>query len=222
MTVSVLVADDHTQSAARSSKPSKRADDSLSPPKPGTPTAVQAALTTQPQLCLLDIRMPGNGLAAAWEITARLPQTKVVMLTVSRNDNDLFAALRAGASGYLLKDVDINHLLDALDEVMADEPAISHELIPRLVAEFRDRSARRRSVLRPPPQGDPLTSREWEVLDLLRKDQTTADIARTLTLSQATVRSHIAAILRKLRVPDRAAAIQLLESQQGTRISPQR
>ncbi|HSL63620.1 MAG TPA: response regulator transcription factor, partial [Gaiellaceae bacterium] len=65
--------------------------------------AVDAATRERPDLCVLDIRMPGNGIAAAWEITARLPETKVVMLTVSRDDDDLLAALRAGASGYLLK-----------------------------------------------------------------------------------------------------------------------
>jgi DNA-binding NarL/FixJ family response regulator len=172
--------------------------------------AVRDAVATRPDLCLLDIRMPGNGLAAAWEITARLPATRVVMLTVSRNDNDLFSALRAGASGYLLKDVDVDRLLDALDGVMQDEPAISKELVTRLVSEFRDRGARRRSVVSPAPLDEPLTSREWQVLDLLRHDMTTAQIAAELVLSQATVRSHVAAILRKLRLPDRAAAVALL------------
>jgi DNA-binding NarL/FixJ family response regulator len=211
MSVRVLVADDHApmrREIAETLEESGRF--SLVAEAADSPSAVQAAVTTKPDLCLLDIRMPGNGLAAAWEITARLPQTRVVMLTVSRNDNDLFAALRAGASGYLLKDVDIDRLLEALDGVMVDEPAISRELVARLVAEFRDRGARRRSVLVAPPQGEPLTSREWQVLDLLRKDLTTAEIAGELVLSQATVRSHIAAILRKLRVPDRAAAVQLL------------
>jgi len=155
--------------------------------------------------------MPGNGLAAAWEITSRLPSARVVMLTVSRNDNDLFAALRAGASGYLLKDVDIDRLLEALDGVLLGEPAISKELVARLVSEFRDRSARRRSVLAPAPVDEPLTSREWQVLDLLRLDRTTGQIAAELVLSQATVRSHVAAILRKLRVPDRASAVRLLQ-----------
>ena len=211
MSVRVLVADDHApmrREIAETLEESGRF--SLVAEAADSPSAVQAAVTAKPDLCLLDIRMPGNGLAAAWEITARLPQTRVVMLTVSRNDNDLFAALRAGASGYLLKDVDIDRLLEALDGVMVDEPAISPELVARLVAEFRDRGARRRSVLVSPPQGEPLTSREWQVLDLLRKDMTTAAIARELVLSQATVRSHVAAILRKLRVPDRAAAVQLL------------
>ena len=122
---------------------------------------MREAVATRPDLCLLDIRMPGNGLAAAWEITSRLPSARVVMLTVSRNDNDLFAALRAGASGYLLKDVDIDRLLEALDGVLLGEPAISKELVARLVSEFRDRSARRRSVLAPAPVDEPLTSREW-------------------------------------------------------------
>ena len=68
--------------------------------------AVNDAVRTRPDLCLLDVAMPGNGIAACWEITARLPQTVVVMFTVSAADNDLFAALRAGAGGYLLKDTD--------------------------------------------------------------------------------------------------------------------
>jgi DNA-binding NarL/FixJ family response regulator len=213
MTFTVLVADDHAPMRREIMETLEESGRyTVSADAGDSPAAVQAAVAVQPDLCLLDIRMPGNGLAAAWEITARLPNTKVVMLTVSRNDNDLFAALRAGASGYLLKDVDIEQLLDALDGVMADEPAISRELVSRLVAEFRDRGARRRTILEPGPAGEPLTSREWEVLDLLRKEMTTAEIARTLVLSQATVRSHVAAILRKLRVPDRAAAIELLQA----------
>jgi DNA-binding NarL/FixJ family response regulator len=189
MTFSVLVADDHAPMRREISETLEESGRYTVAAAAGdSPAAVQAAVETQPDLCLLDIRMPGNGLAAAWEITARLPNTKVVMLTVSRNDDDLFAALRAGASGYLLKDVDIDQLLDALDGVMADEPAISRELVARLVTEFRDRSARRRAVLQPGPAGD------------------------TLVLSQATVRSHVAAILRKLRLPDRAAVVQLLQA----------
>jgi two-component system nitrate/nitrite response regulator NarL len=135
VSVRVLVADDHApmrREIAETLEESGRF--SLVAEAADSASAVQAAVTAKPDLCLLDIRMPGNGLAAAWEITARLPQTRVVMLTVSRNDNDLFAALRAGASGYLLKDVDIDRLLEALDGVMVDEPAISRELVARLVA----------------------------------------------------------------------------------------
>ena len=172
--------------------------------------AVATAVREAPDLCLLDIRMPGNGIAAAWEITGRLPKTRVVMLTVSRDDGDLFAALRAGASGYLLKDVDPSSLGDQLRTVMAGEAALPRGLVTRLVLEFRDRSPRRRTIIAGDDQ-PPLTSREWEVLELLRQGATTQQIADRLSLSQATVRSHVAAILRKLRVPDRDSAIRLLD-----------
>src|SRR5438874_7879242 len=76
--------------------------------------AVQQALETRPDICLLDVRMPGGGVAAAWEIAARLPMTKIVMLTVSDEDANLFSALRAGAVGYLIKDVDLRILPRAL------------------------------------------------------------------------------------------------------------
>lgn len=175
------------------------------------PGAVDAALRQQPDLALLDVNMPGSGLAAAWEITARLPTTRVVMLTVSRDDGHLFAALRAGAAGYLLKDAEVERLPDALRDVMAGEAALPATLVTRLVEEFRDRAPRRRSLL-PGRDGEPrLTSREWEVLELLRRRMTTAQIARTLVVSPATVRSHVAAILRKLRVADRDAAVKLME-----------
>jgi DNA-binding NarL/FixJ family response regulator len=169
--------------------------------------AVDAAAKQRPDLCLLDIHMPGGGIAAAWEITARLPETKVVMLTVSRDDDDLFAALRAGASGYLLKDTDPKRLAPALADVLAGEAAIPRALVARLVGEFRDRGPRRRAVL----SSEPLTSREWEVLELIRRGLSTAQIAEKLVLSQATVRSHVAAILRKLRVQDRASLVRLFE-----------
>jgi DNA-binding NarL/FixJ family response regulator len=166
------------------------------------PTAVEAAVRERPDLCLLDIRMPGGGVAAAWEISARLPEAKVVMLTVSQDDRDLFAALRAGASGYLLKEMDPALLPEALARVLRGEAALDSSLLARVVAEFRDRSARRRR-----PVADPsdtrLTSREWQVLELLRQGLSTSEIARRLVLSPVTVRTHVNSILRKLRVSDR-------------------
>lgn len=170
--------------------------------------AVEAAVRERPDLCVLDIQMPGRGVAAAWEITARLPSTKVVMLTVSAEDADLFAALRAGAVGYLLKEIDPGRLPHALQDVVDGQSALPQALVTRLMNEFRDRGPRRRSVVGEGNESQ-LTSREWQVLDLLRQELTTADIARRLVLSQATVRTHVAAILRKLDVPDRAAAVRL-------------
>lgn len=170
--------------------------------------AIEAALRERPDLCLLDIRMPGNGIAAAWEITARLPETKIVMLTVSQDDQDLFASFRAGASGYLLKDMDPSAVPAAIDAVAAGEATMSARLLARVLEEFRDRGAKRRP-LATPGRSSKLTSREWEVLDLLRKGMTTSEIANRLFVSQATVRSHILSTLRKLRVPDRKSAIRL-------------
>jgi two-component system nitrate/nitrite response regulator NarL len=172
--------------------------------------AVDAAVRERPDLCLLDVRMPGGGLAAAWEITARLPDTKVVMLTVSADDDDLFAALRAGASGYLLKDLPPARLLPALLEALEGEAAIPRSLVSRLVATFHDPAPRRRALLTA-ERASGLTSREWQVLDLLRRGLSTAEIAERLFVSRATVRSHVAAVLRKLRVPDRESAIRLLD-----------
>jgi two-component system, NarL family, nitrate/nitrite response regulator NarL len=172
--------------------------------------AIQSALRERPDVALLDMRMPGSGAAAAWEITARLPETRAVMLTVSRSDEDLFAALRAGASGYLLKDQPFEAIGDQLAHVLDGHVALPPELVTRLVDEFRDSAPRRRALLGR-PVGAQLTSREWQVLDLLRQGLTTSEIARRLFVSPATVRSHVAAVLRKLRVPDRESAIRLFE-----------
>jgi two-component system, NarL family, nitrate/nitrite response regulator NarL len=172
--------------------------------------AVQAALRERPDVALLDMRMPGSGAAAAWEITARLPGTRAVMLTVSRSDDDLFAALRAGVSGYLLKDMPFEDIGDELAGVLEGRTALPPELVTRLVDEFRDSAPRRRALLGQ-SGGAQLTSREWQVLDLLRQGLATSEIARRLFFSPATVRSHVAAVLRKLRAPDRDAAIRLFE-----------
>jgi two-component system NarL family response regulator len=173
---------------------------------PDAPAAVVAAERARPDVCILDINMPGGGVAAAWEIHARLPQCAIVMLTVSREDRDLFAALRAGASGYLVKEMDPRSLPRVLRSVLDGEVALPRSLVGRVVNEFRDRNARRRATLAEGPQSQ-LTSREWQVLDLLRQELTTAQIAQRLVLSPVTVRTHVNAILRKLQVDDRQALL---------------
>ena len=207
--ISVLVADDHapTRSDVRAALEEHGAF-RVCAEAADAPAAIDAALRRIPDVCLLDIRMPGSGIAATWEITARLPRTRVVMLTVSQEDDDLFAALRAGAHGYLLKDIDPARLARALLDVVNGDAAIPGALVARLVSEFRDRGPRRRALVGRPAHAS-LTSREWEVLELLREGKSTHEIAGTLFISQATARSHIAAILRKLRVPDRQAAVEL-------------
>jgi DNA-binding NarL/FixJ family response regulator len=172
------------------------------------PGAVHAAVRERPDLCLLDVRMPGGGLSAAWEIAARLPRTKIVMLTVSSEDADLYAALRAGAEGYLLKTMNFTRLPDALDGVCSGEAAVPRLLVARLLKRFRAREPRWRQPL---DHGSAacLTSRQWEVLELLAQGCSTAEIANGLVITSSAVRAHITAIVRKLRVPDRAAAVAL-------------
>ena len=178
--------------------------------------AVQAAVRKQPDICLLDIRMPGSGLAAAWEIAARLPRVKIVMLTVSDEDTDLFTALRAGADGYLLKSMNMGRLPAALHGVFAGEAAMPRELVARVLERFHGREPRWRPLVTADVSAGRLTSREWEVLALLARGYTTADIAASLVLSASAVRAHITSIVRKLRVEDRAAAAELFRERSGS------
>jgi len=174
--------------------------------------AVAAAFELRPDVCLLDIHMPGNGIHAAEQIS-QLPETSVVMLTVSRDDQDLFDSLRAGASGYLLKDTDPERLPHALRGVLEGEAALPRTLVTRLVEEFRKRG--KRNLLIPGRKGAELTTREWEVLELMRDGFQTQEIADRLFISAVTVRSHVSAILKKLNVTDRTAAVRLLEQHDG-------
>ena len=170
--------------------------------------AVEAATELRPDVCVLDINMPGSGIAAAGRISGLLPDTAIVMLTVSRQDADLFDALRAGTSGYLLKDIDEDRLGTALQQVLRGEASLPGTLVTRLVEEFRDREARRVPLLE---QGAArLTGREWDVLELMRAGLTTSEMAERLFVSPTTVRTHVSAVLRKLRVDDREAAVRLM------------
>ena len=171
--------------------------------------AVEAASETHPDICVLDVHMPGHGIAAAEKITTKLPETQVVMLTVSRDDEDLFGALRAGAVGYLLKDSDIEGLHLALRGVLDGEAAIPRELVTHIIEEFRNKSHRRTPLSH---HGSArLTSREQEVLGFLQQGLGTAHIADHLFVSQATVRSHIASILKKFGVASRKEALDLVD-----------
>jgi DNA-binding NarL/FixJ family response regulator len=172
--------------------------------------AIEVATRERPDVCLLDIHMPGSGIRAAAEITQRLPDVTVVMLTISRNDDDLFDALRAGAAGYLLKDMDPERIPNALRGVLEGEAALPRSLTARVIEEFRGRSRRRRLPLTG-QRGVDLTSREWEVLDLMRQGLETAEIADRLFVSRVTVRRHVGSILQKLHVTSREEAIKRLD-----------
>jgi DNA-binding NarL/FixJ family response regulator len=209
--ISVLLADDHA--AVRAGIRLALAGEGFNVVAEAAdgPSAVEMAMREQPDIALLDVNMPGSGIKAAEEIAQALPDTTVVMLTVSRDDDDLFAALRAGAAGYLLKDTDPGRLPFALRGVLEGEAALPRGLVARLIDEFRTRGKRRRLPLMR-QRGVELTEREWEVLEFLHDGLTTAEIAERMSISPVTVRRHVSEILKKLRVDSREAAVRLLET----------
>jgi DNA-binding NarL/FixJ family response regulator len=172
--------------------------------------AVETAVRERPHIALLDVDIPGSGIAAAEQIATRVPETAVVMLTASTVDADLFDSLRAGAAGYLLKGTDPARLSHALRGVLAGEAAIPRTLVTRIIAEFGERTQRRLELTR---RGIELTPREWEVLELLREGLTTGRMAERLFVSPVTVRRHVSTLLRKLEAPDREAAVRMLDDQ---------
>ena len=192
--------------------------------EPDAAGAVAAAEREDPDVVLLDIHMPGNGISAAADITHSNPDVAVVMLTVSRDDSDLFDALRAGALGYLLKDTDPDRLPYALRGVLAGEAALPRALTARLIEEFRQRPGRPRAA-RPGIDGAPgaeygvgLTDRELEVVELMLQDLNTIQISQRLSISAVTVRRHISAVVRKTGAHSRRAAVDVLR-RRGAAIS---
>ena len=212
--ISVLLADDHAAVRAGIRLALAGEGFDVVAEAPHAPGAVEAALREHPDIALLDVNMPGSGIKAAEEIAQALPETTVVMLTVSRNDDDLFAALRAGAAGYLLKDTDPGRLPFALRGVLEGEAVLPRGLVARLIDEFRTRGKRRRLPLMR-QRGVELTEREWEVLEYLHDGLTTAEIAERLSISPVTVRRHVSEILKKLRVTSREEAVRLLDGGDG-------
>jgi DNA-binding NarL/FixJ family response regulator len=208
--IRVLIADDHPPTRAGVRAALERDGFEVCAEAADARSAIEAARRERPDVCLLDIHMPGDGIYAAETIAHELPEAAVVMLTVSRTDADLFNALRAGAAGYLLKDIDPGRLPLALRGVLEGEAALPRRLVALLIEEFRERKRRRRIPL-VGRRGVELTDREWEVLELMRQGLTTEEIATRLFISPVTVRTHVSAILRKLKVPTREAALELLE-----------
>ena len=171
------------------------------------PTTVAVAACERPDLCLLAVALPRGGIEAAREIRSVLPETAIVMLASRGDAEEFFAAVRAGASGYLTEDTSLERLPHALADVLDGSVAIPRPLVAQLIAEFRDEGPRRREVI---SDGPPLSSREWQVLELLGRGRSTAEIAKRLFISKATVRSHVCQLRHKLGVPDRQSAVRAL------------
>ena len=207
--LTVLIADDHPLVRDGVRDALTRSGVEVCAETADTAGTVRAALRLRPDVCLLDIDMPGNGIVAAREISRRLPETAVVMLTVSDDELDLFAAIRAGAVGYLLKESDPDRLAFALQGVVSGEAALPRRLMARLVDHVRVGEGRHRLRLRM-PRGVALTKREWEVLELMHDEMSTRDVASRMSVSPVTVRRHLSSAVAKLGVDDRDAALALV------------
>jgi two-component system, NarL family, response regulator LiaR len=175
--------------------------------------AVELTLFYRPDVVLMDVVMPElDGISATRRIIKEMPEQLVVMLTSSDEREMGFVGLRAGAAGYLSKDVDVEVLPQALQGVRGGQAAISRELSMQLIEQLR-RMPEATTGMR--PVKSPLTAREWEVVDLLHEGQTTDEIADALVLSTETVRSHIKNLMRKLGASTRTEAATIAHRMRG-------
>ena len=160
------------------------------------PAGVASAAAERPDIVLMDLRMPGgDGVAATEQIVASVPGTRVIVLTTYESDRDILRAIEAGACGYLLKDASPADLADAVRAAARGETVLAPSVASTLV----------RQVRKPAPPA--LSAREAEVLRLVARGLTNADIGRQLYISEATVKTHLLRVFAKLDVADRTAAV---------------
>ena len=170
-------------------------------------TTVEETKRLRPDVVLMDIRMPGvDGIAATRQLAQAGVPARVLMLTTFDRDDYLYEAMKAGASGFLLKDARRDQLVHAIRTVAAGEALLAPALVRRLVEDF---------CLRPAPGDEPpeafngLTGRELEVLRLVARGLSNTEVAGTLFLSEATVKTHLSHLMQKLRLRDRVQAVVL-------------
>ena len=169
--------------------------------------ALDQARALRPDLILMDIHMPQlDGLAALRLIKAVLPETKVVMLTMSAEDEELFEAIKGGACGYLLKTQDTDTFFSQLQDVAHGEVVLSPGLAGRILQEFKRRTTTSPGIAEPEP-GASLTAREMQVLTLVASGLTYKEAGTRLFLSDRTIKYHMAEIVARLHVENRTQAI---------------
>ena len=167
--------------------------------------AVTLARELKPDLVLMDLQMPElNGIDATKLLTTELPDIKVVILTASEEDSKLFDAIKSGAQGYLLKNLEADTFFEMLDRAQRGEPALTPALARKLLQEF----AKPAETAAAPPEEETMTAREREVLELMVEGVTSnRKLARRLDLSENTVKFHVRNILDKLRLHNRAEVV---------------
>jgi DNA-binding NarL/FixJ family response regulator len=173
--------------------------------------AVQLAGEALPDVVLMDIRMPKiNGIEAARQMKEVAPSAKIVILTISDEEEDLFEAIRSGASGYLLKDIPLDELADSVRAVHGGQSLINPSMAGKLLSEFA--TLARRDAEEEPAKHMPapkLTDREMEVLRLVARGMNNRDIAKELFISENTVKNHVRNILEKLQIHSRMEAVMI-------------
>jgi len=168
--------------------------------------AIKKAQELMPDVILMDVRMPKrSGIEATQQVKDLLPHVKILMLTISDEEADLYDAIKAGASGYLLKEISIDDVADAIRSVWAGQSRISPSMASKLLSEFQAMAKRAEEQQQfPAPR---LTDREMEVLKLVAQGMNNRDIARDLFISENTVKNHIRNILEKLHLHSRMEAV---------------
>jgi DNA-binding NarL/FixJ family response regulator len=178
-------------------------------------SAVNAAVRDRPDVCLLGLDLDGQGLRVVNEIASRVPSAAVILLTSRLDEEEFMAAVRAGASGYVTQNLDPARLPHVVRGALRGEPAVPRRFVSRLLDEVRTREHRRSFVLADKGRVS-LTTREWEVVELLLRSASTSEIATQLGVAPVTVRRHVGSVEQKLGVSTRAEVVALLTAEAGT------
>ena len=172
--------------------------------------AIEQALALKPDVVVMDLQMPrASGVVATREITAQLPDTKVVVLSTYDDDELVFEAIRAGAQAYLLKDAAEDEVLDTVRSVDRGESRLSPAIARKVMAQFRELAGQPRLQAPAPPEGtpaageEPLTERESRILELLASGKTNKQIGATVFLAEGTVKNYVSRIMQKLHASSR-------------------
>lgn len=199
-TIKVMLADDHALfRRGLASLLAHRDDIEIVGEASNGTEAVERARDLMPDVVLMDVRMPGmGGIEATRRLKEEMPYVKIVILTVSEDEEDLFAALKSGAQGYLLKNIDPEDLIACIHQVERGEAPLAPSMATKILREFSGTA---------PRPGPALTQRERQVLELVARGDANKEIARTLGISENTVKNHLRNILEKLHLQNRVQAV---------------